>query len=54
MRRLAAANKEIAAKLLEIEDKLGTHDIQIRALFAAIRRFLEPPPEPPREIGFKP
>jgi hypothetical protein len=54
MRRMAAANKEVALKLIELEDKVGAHDVHIRALFAAIRRFLEPPPQPPREIGFKP
>jgi hypothetical protein len=54
MRRIISANKEIAKKLLELEDKVGTHDVQIQAILAAIRRFLEPPPQPPREIGFKP
>ena len=54
MRRMTAANREVALKLLEHEDKLGVHDAQLKTLFAAIRRFLEPPPPPPREIGFKP
>jgi len=54
MRRMIAANKEIAKKLLELEDKLGTHDVKIQAILAALRRFLDPPPQPPREIGFKP
>ena len=54
MRRLVSANKEIAKKLLELEDKFGTHDVQIQAILAAMRRFLEPPPEPPRRIGFTP
>lgn len=54
MRRLVAAHKELSARLDELEGKYGVHDGQIRALFAAIRRFLAPPPEPRRTIGFKP
>jgi hypothetical protein len=54
MRRLLVAHKELAAKLAELEGKVDTHDGQIQALFAAMRSFLAPPPEPPRKIGFKP
>ena len=53
MRRMVAAHKELADKLSELEGKVRTHDVQIRALFAAIRGFLESPPEPRRRIGFK-
>ena len=53
MRRLLVAHKELAAKLAELEGKVDTHDVQIQALFAAIRSFLAPPPEPARKIGFK-
>lgn len=51
MRRMAAANREVALKLLEHEDKLGAHDAQIKNLFAIIRWFLEPPQEPSHRIG---
>jgi hypothetical protein len=54
MRRMLTAHRGLAVKLAELERKFGTHDVQIQAIFAAIRRFLEPPPQPPREIGFKP
>jgi hypothetical protein len=54
MRRLVATHKDVAATLAALERKVASHDDDIRALFAAIRRFLEPPPEPLRRIGFKP
>ena len=54
LRRLVAAHKELSVRLDELESKYGSHDVQIQAIFAAIRRFLEPQPQPPREIGFKP
>ncbi|MBI5241621.1 MAG: hypothetical protein HY926_14205 [Elusimicrobia bacterium] len=45
MRRMVAAHKDVAAALAELENKVASHDVQIQALFAAIRRFLEPPAE---------
>ncbi|MCX5797755.1 MAG: hypothetical protein NTY77_19870 [Elusimicrobia bacterium] len=54
MRRIVAAQEGLAAKLAELERKCDPHDVRIHALFDTIRGFLEPPPEPPREIGFKP
>ncbi len=54
MRRMLTANKELAAKLAELERKVESHDTQMHDLFDAIRGFLEPPPAPPRRIGFKP
>jgi len=54
MRRMLMAHRGLAVKLAELERKFGTHDVQIQAIFAAIRRYLQPPPQPRREIGFKP
>ena len=54
MRRMISTNLALAGKLAEIELKLESHDDRFREVFAIIRRFLEPPPQPPREIGFKP
>ena len=54
MRRMVAAHRGLAVKLAELERKSESHDVQIHVLFEAIRGFLAPPPEPPREIGFKP
>jgi len=54
MRRMVATHKGLAAKLAELERKFDSHDVQIQTLFETIRGFLEPPPEPPRRIGFRP
>lgn len=47
------AHKELAAKLRELETKYEEHDEQIKAIFEAIRRFLEPNGKPRRQIGFR-
>lgn len=52
MRQVLAAHKDLAAKLAELERKLGTHDEQIAGLFEAIRQLMNQPPPPGRRIGF--
>lgn len=53
LRRLALAHKELAAKLNELEKKVGSHDDAIRQLVTAIRHLMAPPAEPKRgRIGF--
>lgn len=54
LRRLALGYKELAAKLGELERKVGGHDDAIRQLVAAMRQLMAPPPEqkPKRRIGF--
>jgi phage regulator Rha-like protein len=53
LRKMVAANAQLAAKLKEFEHRLDSHDQGIAELFAALKRLLEPP-EPPkrREIDF--
>jgi hypothetical protein len=53
LRELAASHKELAAKLDQLERKVGGHDGQIRSLFEAIRQLMEPPTPKSRRIGFK-
>jgi hypothetical protein len=54
LRELLSTHKELAAKLAELERKVGSHDAAIRSLVAAIRRLMEPSPTPPRpRIGFR-
>jgi uncharacterized membrane protein len=53
LRELAASHKELAAKLEQLERKVGKHDGQIRSLFEAIRQLMEPSVTKPRRIGFK-
>jgi hypothetical protein len=52
LRELAGSHKELAAKLEQLERKVGGHDTQIRSLFEAIRQLMTPPTPKFRRIGF--
>ena len=53
LRALIASNKDLAARLDQLEKKLNTHDQAITEIMHAIRQLMTPP-EPPkkRPIGF--
>ena len=55
LRQVVAANKEVAAKLAELERRVSGHDEAIRSVVTAIRRLMGSPPPPPRRraIGFR-
>ncbi len=53
LREFAVGHKELAAKLEQLERKVGGHDTQIRSLFEAIHRLMEPSATKLRRIGFK-
>ena len=48
LRELLATNKNLAAKLDELEKK---YDAQFRVVFDAIRQLMQPPEKPKRQIG---
>jgi len=53
LREMLAGNKELAAKLGELERKLKGHDQAIAGILDAIRQLMAPPPAPKkRPIGF--
>ena len=54
MREALGLNKELAAKLSELERRVIGHDAAIQTLFDAIRELIDPGPaeKAPREIGF--
>lgn len=53
LREVLASNKELAAKLTELERKLMTHDQAIAGILDAIRQLMAPPPAiKKRPIGF--
>ncbi len=53
LRETLSTRKELAGRLGELERKVGSHDVAIQSMVAAIRRLMEPPPAPPRpRIGF--
>lgn len=53
LRELMATHKDLARKLQDLERKYGAHDVQIKRVFAYIRKLMEPPPlSRNRRIGF--
>ena len=54
LRKALALHGWLARKLLELEQKLESHDGQIQSLVEAIRELIVPPEIPRRRIGFHP
>ena len=54
LRQILSINKELAAKLEELERRVGGHDVKIQAIFEAIKRLTMPlePEKKKRKIGF--
>jgi len=52
LRQIIYANKELAQKLEELEQRIEKHDTEIHAIFEAIRQLMTPPDVPKRKIGF--
>jgi len=53
LRRLATGHAEMLSRLDRLEGRVGAHDTQLRAVFAAIRKLIQSPPLPDRKrIGF--
>jgi hypothetical protein len=53
LRELMATHKELAFKLIELEERLEAHDEQIQSIFEAIRQLMRSPESPRRRIGFE-
>ncbi len=52
LREIMTTHKDLAHQIEALERKYATHDEQIRVIFDAIRKLLEPPDAPKRRIGF--
>src|SRR5713101_5129812 len=52
LRKMLAANKELAVRIEELEAHLGAHDGSIQAIIKIIKRLMNPPPGRRRKIGF--
>lgn len=50
LRQLISSHKDLSRRLDELE---GRYDFKFRAVFAAIRRLMEPPKKLQRKIGFQ-
>jgi len=53
LREMMATHKELAFKLVELEERLEGHDEQIQNIFEAIRQLMTPPEPPRKKIGFE-
>jgi len=53
MREALAANRQIAAKLSELESRLENHDADIQQLVETIRSLMSPRTRNPKRIGFE-
>jgi hypothetical protein len=54
MRRMTFGRRELAARLKELEHRVGTHDGEIKDLFDALSSMIEGPLAAGRRIGFQP
>jgi len=54
LRETALRYKELAAKIRELERKVGTHDHAIASTIAAIRQLMSSPTRERKQIGFRP
>ena len=54
LRETALRYKELAAKITELERKVGTHDHAIASTIAAIRQLMSSPARERKQIGFRP
>ena len=53
LRRYAASHKELAQKIQILERKYEGHDDDIQTIFKTIKKLIELPGKPRRQIGFK-
>jgi len=52
LREMLATHKELAQKLLELEQRLEDHDEHIQTIFNAIRQLMTTTESPKKKIGF--
>jgi hypothetical protein len=50
LREMMATHKELAFKLVELEERLEGHDEQIQNIFEAIRQLMTPVDSPRKKI----
>ena len=53
LREMLATNRQLAAKLDQLEHHVGTHDIAIQELIEAIKELMVPEEPSRRKIGFR-
>ncbi|MGA7381764.1 MAG: ORF6N domain-containing protein [Terriglobales bacterium] len=53
LREALASNRQVAVKIEELEERLGTHDAALQAIVQAIKELIAPPKKLHRKIGFR-
>jgi regulator of sirC expression with transglutaminase-like and TPR domain len=54
LRRMALAHKDLTLALAELARHVAGHDEQFNAVFKVLRRLMNPPAKPRKQIGFSP
>ena len=52
LRQMLETHKELAQKLAQLENQVTKHDAAIHSIFEAIRKLLNVPEKPKRQIGY--
>ncbi len=53
LREWVVGQAALAARLADLERRVGAHDHELKTIIPAIRGMLEPPVTPNRQIGFR-
>jgi hypothetical protein len=53
LRQWVAGQADLAARLADLERRVGAHDHELKAIIQTIRGMLEPPAPPKKQIGFR-
>ncbi len=53
LRETLVLHKDLAHKLAELEQKIQSHDGELKAIVQALRQLMTPPEQPRKEIGFR-
>lgn len=53
LRQWVAGQAQMAARLADLERRVGAHDHELKAIIQTIRSMLEPPSPPRKQIGFR-
>ena len=54
LREMLSTHKELSTKFRELEQKLATHDHQIKEIIKVIKKLMALPETKPKPIGFIP
>ncbi|HBH00946.1 MAG TPA: ORF6N domain-containing protein [Gemmatimonadaceae bacterium] len=53
LRAWVAGQAELSERLAKLEQRVGAHDHELKAIIRAIRELVQPPASPRRRIGFR-